>query len=249
MGEDRMPERLPDFLGIGTQKGGTTSLHQWLRNHPQVYLPACKEIHYFDLNNKESTQWYKQHFKDANQNEKCGEITPFYLFHPKVPSRIKKIMPKVQIIVLLRDPVERALSQVFHARKRGFEILELEEALDAEESRIQSGCLESLQKHSYISRSRYLEQLERYETIFPREQLLILKSEKLFSNPETIWTEIAEFLKIENKSINTTTFPKANGGGGELQSVPNEIRMKLRSELRTTALGVRERYGFGWEWA
>ena len=152
------------------------------------------------------------------------------------------------MIVLLRDPVERALSQVFHARKRGFEQLRLEEALEAETSRLQSGDPESLQKHSYVTRSRYLEQLHRYETLFPREQLLVLQSEQLFSDPESIWKEILNFLRLEITAL-PKRMPRANAGDNESLSVSPSLRIKLRKELAATALGVRERYGFGWDWA
>ena len=112
-----MPARMPDFLGIGTQKGGTTSLHQWLSHHPQVYLPECKEVHYFDLNYNESQNWYKRHFENAKRSQKCGEITPFYLFHPSSAKRIKQTIPEIKLIVLLRDPVERVISHLRHAKK------------------------------------------------------------------------------------------------------------------------------------
>ena len=243
-----MPARLPDFLGLGTQKGGTTSLHQWLNTHPQVFLPTCKEVHYFDLQAKQAATWYAKHFQDARPEQLCGEITPFYLFHPDVPARIHAVVPEVRMIVLLRDPVERALSQVFHARKRGFEKLKLEEALEAESSRLQSGDPESLQKHSYVSRSRYLDQLNRYETLFPKHQLLILQSEQLFSNPKSIWKKILGFLELETVPL-INTFPRANVGNNQSLGVSTTLRNQLRSQLKATALGVRERYGFGWDWA
>ena len=127
----------------------------------------------------------------------CGEITPFYLFHPDVPGRIHALLPKVRMVVLLRDPVERTISQLFHARKRGFEHLAPAAALAEEPERLQSGDPVSLQKHSYLSRSRYLEQLDRYGALFPPEQLLILRSEDLFSKPEQIWQELLRFLKLK----------------------------------------------------
>ena len=243
-----MPARLPDFLGLGTQKGGTTSLHQWLSTHPKVFLPACKEVHYFDLQPEQPTSWYAQHFQNAQPEQVCGEITPFYLFHPDVPTRIHAVLPKVRMIVLLRDPVERTLSQVFHARKRGFESLMPEEALAAEASRLQSGNPESLQKHSYVSRSRYLEQLNRYETLFGQDQLLILQSEQLFSDPEKLWVQLLRFLQLEIIPL-TKEFPQANRREGITNSVSKAVKNKLRNELAATALGVRERYGFGWDWA
>ena len=73
-----MPARLPDFLCIGTQKGGTTSLHQWLSNHPKVFMPKCKEIHYFDLNAEKKTEWYSAYFQEAsNQTNIAGKQHPF----------------------------------------------------------------------------------------------------------------------------------------------------------------------------
>lgn len=243
-----MPARLPDFLGLGTQKGGTTSLHQWLSTHPQVFLPACKEVHYFDLQPEQPTSWYAQHFQNAQPEQVCGEITPFYLFHPDVPTRIHAVLPKVRMIVLLRDPVERTLSQVFHARKRGFESLMPEEALAAEASRLQSGNPESLQKHSYVSRSRYLEQLNRYDTLFQQQQLLVLQSEQLFYEPESVWKQILKFLELEITPL-TNKLPRANVGDNQALAVSTALRTQLRKELAATALGVRERYGFGWDWA
>ena len=243
-----MPARLPDFLGLGTQKGGTTSLHQWLSSHPRVFLPACKEVHYFDLQPEQPPRWYANHFQEAQPEQACGEITPFYLFHPDVPARIHTVVPEVRMIVLLRDPVERALSQVFHARKRGFENLIPEEAIAAEPSRLQSGNPESLQKHSYVSRSRYLDQLIRYESLFPRHQLLILKSEEVFSDPPTAWTKILKFLKLEITNL-PNKLPRANMGDRKPDYFTTQLRTKLRKELMSTAMGVRERYGFGWDWA
>ena len=105
-----MAAPLPEFLGLGTQKGGTTTLHRLLEQHPDVYLPACKEVHFFDLNYDAGEGWYRNHFTDAKPHQTCGEITPFYLFHPDVPGRIHNLLPKARMVVLLRDPVERTIS-------------------------------------------------------------------------------------------------------------------------------------------
>ena len=192
-----MAAPLPKFLGLGTQKGGTTTLHRLLEQHPDVYLPACKEVHFFDQNHDAGEGWYRNHFANAEDHQTCGEITPFYLFHPDVPGRIHNLLPTARMVVLLRDPVERTISQLFHARKRGFESLEPADALAAEPGRLQSGDPVSLQKHSYLSRSRYLEQLGRYEALFPRKQLLILRSEYMFSTPECIWQQLLSFLALK----------------------------------------------------
>ena len=222
-------------------------MHQWLNKHPQVYLPPCKEVHYFDINMHQSIQWYESHFENASKTQQCGEITPFYLFHPQAPQRIKKILPKVKMIILLRDPVERALSQLFHARKRGFETLEPSEALAAEKSRMESGSAYSHQKHSYVSRSKYIEQLDRYEKEFPKDQLLVLKSENMFKQSKDCLNKIEQFLKIKS-SDHKEQIPKANEGLDKTYAVSEDLQLRLRNQLMETARSIRQRYGFGWDW-
>lgn len=240
--------RLPHFLVLGTQKGGTTTLQKLLEQHPNIFLPPCKEVHYFSLHADEPLSWYADHYIDAKRGQKRGDITPFYLFHPEAPNRIKASLPKVQMIVLLRDPVERSLSQVFHARRHGFESLELAEALAAEQKRLASGSSYSLQKHSYVARSRYLEQLDRYEAIFPKRQLLIIKSEDLFDSPKIVWERLQYFLRLPSIPL-PALLTKANAGNGESNQVDPNIRARLRKELATTVSGVKKRYGIDWGWS
>ena len=239
--------RLPHFLGLGTQKGGTTSLQKLLEQHPGVYLPPCKEVHYFSLHFQQPTSWYAAHYNAARQGQQRGDITPFYLFHPDVPARIHKLLPHARMIVLLRDPVERALSQVFHARRHGFEPLKVEDALAAETERLASGNAYSFQKHSYVARSRYLEQLDRYEALFPKRQMLVLKSEELFTNTVTVWNEIQKFVGL--RPIPLPGLLRANAGFGEADTVSTGIRAQLRERLSGTALGVKQRYGIDWGWS
>ena len=243
-----MAAPLPDFLGLGTQKGGTTTLHRLLGKHPDVFLPACKEVHFFDQNYSSGAAWYREHFQAAQADQRCGDITPFYLFHPDVPGRIYQHIPNARLIVLLRDPVERAISQVFHAQRLGFEPLPIDEALAAEQSRLATGDPYSFQKHSYLSRSRYLEQLDRYEALFPREQLLILRSEDLFSTPERIWQELLSFLELKPMDW-PGALPRANAGDGLGDRIDPALRQHLRQQLAETVAGVRSRYGITWEWS
>lgn len=240
-------KKLPHFLVLGTQKGGTTSLQKLLEQHPRVYLPPCKEVHYFSLHADESQSWYASHYRNAGWRQKRGDITPFYLFHPQAPKRIHRILPKVRLIALLRDPVERTLSQYFHARRHGFETLDLSEALEAEPKRLAKGEAYSFQKHSYVARSRYLEQLDRYEALFPRQQILILKSEDLFTNTPSVWKRIQHFLKLEQMTLPMNT-PRANEGKGEADRIDPIIRTQLKEKLFDTADGVKSRYGIDWGW-
>ena len=239
--------RLPHFLGLGTQKGGTTSLQKLLERHPGVFLPVCKEVHYFSQHADKPTSWYADHYRDSLRGQRRGDITPFYLFHPDAPARIRALLPRAKMIVLLRDPVERALSQVFHAHRHGFETLEVTEALAAEPKRLASGEAYNFQKHSYVSRSRYLEQLDRYEALFPKEQLLVLKSEDLFLRTETVWKQIQHFLQLRPIPL-PMPLPHFNAGNGEAADVAHELRANLREILSTTASGVKQRYGIDWGW-
>ena len=126
------------FSGIGTQKGGPVASIIFKR-HPNVYLPANKEQHYFTTHYEQGKAWYEREFADAAPGQIRGEITPYYLFHPKVPERIYRYRANMLLIALLRDPVDRALSQYFHAFRHGFETLSLEDALAAEPERMASG--------------------------------------------------------------------------------------------------------------
>ena len=194
--------RLPDFLGIGTQKGGTTYLYELLKQHPQVFLANPKEQHFFSLHWHRGSDWYRNQFDEAAAGQICGEITPYYMFHPEAPSRIASLLPKVKLVVLLRDPVERALSQYFHSYRLGLEHLNLEGAF-SEESRRLIACAETLKKglphlshqqHSYLSRSRYEEQLPHFNLFFTSDQILLLRSEDLFAAPSATWEKITNFL-------------------------------------------------------
>ena len=246
---DLLPQRhrLPHFLVLGTQKGGTTSLQKLLEHHTRVFLPSCKEVHYFSLHSEQPAAWYANHFRKARWWQRRGEITPFYLFHPQAPERIHALLPNVQLIALLRDPVERALSQVFHARRHGFESLDVEDALAAERHRLANEDDYSFQKHSYVARSRYLEQLDRYEALFPKKHILILKSEDLFNHTEAVWQRIQQFLHLRQQPL-PMSLPKANAGQGEAIGISPVIRNQLKHELAPTAAGVKKRYGIDWGW-
>jgi hypothetical protein len=247
--------RLPAFLVLGTQKGGTTTLFSLLSQHPQVHLPACKEVHYFSLHHGQGPAWYAQHFSAAREDQLCGDITPYYLFHPQAPARIQALIPEARLVILLRDPVERALSHYFHAVRHGFETLELGAALAAEGHRLanaeatlarQGVAHFSHQKHSYKSRGRYRKQIEAYRCCFTDHQILVLKSEDLFHRPLWTWTRLLGFLQLD--SVPLPAHRADNRGGGEASSVPTFIREQLREEFACDVAFVRATYGFDWGW-
>ncbi len=208
---------LPDFLIIGTQRGGTTSLHRYLDAHPCVGPAANKDLHFFDRRFHKGLGWYRGHFPTSiekyyaerlrGQPFVTGEASPSYLFHPYAPQRVAKAMPRVKLIVLLRNPVDRAYSQYHHAVELGHETIStFEEAIEGEEERA-AREREKIQKDehyyseqykhlSYLSKGIYVDQLQAWMDLFPREQFLILKSEDFYADPAASFKEVLTFLGL-----------------------------------------------------
>ena len=237
--------RLPDFVGIGAQKAGTTSLHYLLAQDQRIGVPQCKEVHFFDSDNWKDTRKYSHYFENLSNSKVIGEITPYSMFHPEAARRIHKTIPEAKIIAVLRDPIKRAISQYFHARRRGYEQLSIDDAIDKENERLASGSKYSHQKHSYISRSRYADQLLRYEKLFPSSNILLLKSEDMFIDAERTWMELQKFLGLEAKPLKSA-MPKANSGKGESRDISDETRNKIKLLLKDTYTTMKQKYGMDW---
>jgi hypothetical protein len=197
---------VPDFLIVGAQRSGTTSLYRYLAAHPLVAPPVRKEIQYFTLHHRRGDGWYRAHFPVAGRGRRTFEATPYYLFHPAAASRAAATVPDAKVIALLRDPVARALSQWQHNASRGVEHLGFEAALDAEAERL-AGERERLvadaayrsdahRLWSYTARGEYADQLERWLAHYPREQLLVLRSEDLYDEPAKTHARALEFLGL-----------------------------------------------------
>ncbi len=204
---------LPDFIIIGAQKGGTSSLYNYLGQHPQIIPSYKKEVHYFDSGISPSidtfakgTKWYASHFplrKNVSADTKTFEASPLYLFNPVAAKRISKLLPDVKIIALLRNPTERAISQFFHEARLNRELLPMKVAFETELSRIQPAIDARDYKnddficHSYKSRGLYKEQLERYSDYFPKEHMLVLQSELFFLDPSRVLKQVFKFVGVD----------------------------------------------------
>ncbi|MBJ95205.1 MAG: sulfotransferase [Rickettsiales bacterium] len=237
---------LPSALILGCQRGGTTRLHHALHQHPQLYASYPKELHFFDggLPGRQrpwraSLGWYKAHFPLSSSmvpGMRCLESSPLYLFHPEVPARVASVIPSARFIVLLRDPVERAISHFFHERAKGREALSLSEALAAEERRLKvalgAGDYNSrpFLQQSYRLRGEYATQLERWLQRFSREQFLFLRSEDLVARPEPTVMRILDFLEVAPMSLNLAVEPANAAARGE--DVPWELRDQLQQHFR-----------------
>ena len=200
----------PTFLGIGAQKAGTTALMHYLRQHPQVKRAKGRELHYFDRNYHRGERWYRARFPlpdEVTPDMAVGEASPEYLLHPHAARRIAETLPEVKLLVVLRNPTQRAISHYFMEVKRGREDLDIETAMRSEESRIEAERkrLEEdpahddtlFQRHGYKAKGRYAEQLKRYFKYFDRGQLFIIESGRFHGDTRGALQEICSFLGID----------------------------------------------------
>ncbi len=214
----------PDFIIIGAQKSGTTSLYSYLKQHPDCIPSYKKETHYFDTYYTRGFLWYRSHFpyiKQLKDRRITGEASPSYLCHPRTPERINKKLPCIKLIVLLRNPTNRALSSYMHQRRAGREKLLPMKAFKKEESRIGSAVKKiknrkwgvkkyskKFRRYSYLRRGVYIKQLKRYFRYFSSKQMLIKCSEHFFADPRKTLREIFKFLNIDPGFVPRNMQPK-----------------------------------------
>jgi sulfotransferase family protein len=256
--------RLPDFIIIGAQRAGTTSLYEYLAAHPAVVGAApSKGVHYFDTDYARRLGWYRGHFPSTVRERYVrvrhgqmvtGEASPYYLFHPEVPARVAAVLPDVKLIALLREPVDRAYSQYSNELARGFEQLAFEDALDAEaqrlageEQRLRSDARYvsfSHQHHSYVARGLYLEQLRRWQTFFPDGQMLVLDSSRLFADPAATLSRVQEFLGLERREL--PAYPAENARSRDPLGPETRQRLSTLFEEPNRRLFAHLGVDFGW---
>ena len=219
----------PDFLGIGAQKAGTTWLYQHLAAHPQITFPAGKEVHYWDLlesgRRSEPSTWYLEQFtRPARPDVRMGDITPAYaVLQPETVARIAALLPRLKLIFILRNPMERAWSAALMALDKAS--MTLEEASDA-------WFLEVLRSHGSRLRSNYLRTLSIWTLYFESSRLLLLTFDELRQDPKCLLRRVAEHLAIDAdyfERLPTELLRKPVFGGNFGTSV--SVRPSLRSAL------------------
>jgi hypothetical protein len=247
----------PTFLILGAQRCGTTSLYFQLCQHPQVAGAREKEVHFFDLHHERGIGWYGEQFPTRGEAPAAlaiGESSPYYLFHPHVPARVHAFDPRLRLVVLLRDPVERAISQHALNVSLGIETLPLVDALAAEPERL-AGELERMladpayesrayQHSSYLARGRYAEQLERWLGLFPREQVLVLRSEALFADPAEALERLLPFLGLPRLALP----PLRRVNSAVREGVDDALRARLRAQFAAPAQRLAELLGDEFAW-
>jgi Sulfotransferase domain len=213
---------LPDFLVVGGQRCGTTSMFKTLLEHPSVVGPPMhKGIHFFDtVDYARGLDWYRGQFplratmerraKGAGGRAITGESSPYYGVHPLAASRIAAALPDVKLLLLIRDPVERAFSAHTHETARGYEDQPFVKALDLESERT-TGEREriladpayesfSLRHHAYTERGQYVEQVERLTGIFGKDRVHVVDADKVFVEPMPVMTEVFDHLGLARRS-------------------------------------------------
>lgn len=259
----------PDYLIIGTKRGGTTSLARWLLLHPQVrsLFPARetrKGTYYFDVNYAKGHRWYRSHFptKAALQAQELvrdktqivGEATPYYLHHPHAAVRARQLVPNVKVIALLRHPVDRTNGHWAERHRQGVEPLGFADALAAEPDRL-AGEEERMlidpsyvsfahQHYSYVDQSRYSRGLGRWLSAFPRQQVLVLRSEDLYADPGLVYNQVLDFLDLKS------FLPKELAGWNQVakQTVADDERARLLDVLRPDIDALEELLDRDMQW-
>lgn len=220
----------PTFIVIGAAKAGTTSLFHYLTQHPEVFMAPEKEIHYFDAKYRKGHNWYLSKFNKSKNSKARGEATPMYCFYPKAIERIHKFDPKLKLIFLLRNPVDRAISHYWMAVHQKYETKELLEALQIDEEirckllEARSGSITGndidFAYFSYKSRGLYHEQLDHIYDCFPKEQVLIQKLEEFVMYPKKVYSDICGFLEVSDHTPSFSNhFPGNYSKNSELEAV------------------------------
>ena len=257
----------PDFVIAGAQRCGTTSLFRALSKHPAMMTNVidAKGVHYFDTSFHRNDKWYFAHFPSqaerdrhtasVGQNAIVGEASPYYLFHPAGAERMAGTIPDAKIVVLLRDPVKRAISHHQHMVWEGHEPIEnLDEALDLEASRLE-GIEERLladssfvsrphQHFSYTARGHYATQLNRLYAHFPRENVLVMATENLVGDSKNSLAAIQSFIGLEPDP--TIDLEKRNASS-RFEPRPETVR-RLADEFSESNERLREIVDFEIPW-
>ena len=232
-----------DFLIIGTQKGGTTALYYYLRNHPEIEMARKKEVHFFDDENVFALphinySTYESQFDNSKNAIIFGEATPIYLYWKPSCKRIQEYNSKIKLIVILRNPTDRAFSHWNMEMKRNAERESFEFCINNEERRLTEIHPQQHRVYSYIDRGMYAEQIRRYKKHFSEDQIHFIKYDDFKNNPEITLTNIFNFLGV-NPSNYVFTHSIHNDSNFTISMLP-ETRNHLLNIFTKNILEVEQ---------
>jgi len=225
------PPRLPDFLGIGAQKSGTTWLHTQLATHPALHLPDEKEVHYFDWNFHRPLAEYGRHFRNAGDRV-AGEITPGYAILPDDRiAFVARVMPRVRIVYLMRDPVERAWSQVV--------MNEIELGGVDPDAIDDDGWIARLREPRVRRRGDHLAVIDAWRRHVPDDRILLGFFEEIAADPAGLLARVHAFLGVEPRPPAETGVVRRGVG----KPMPDRVREALVTMLEPELRGLAARFG------
>lgn len=255
---------LPDVILAGVQKGGTTSLFSQLRVHPNIIWAQSKGSHYFDLEHQRGLDWYRSQCplkltvsaaeSRSGVRPLVAESSGYYFDHPLAPERCAATLPDARVIIMLRNPVERAYSHYHDTKGKGFEPLSFEDAIAEEASRFEGIDGEfarnehfySMTHHrqGYLSRGIYIHHVRRWLEAMPRASVLVLRSEDFYSDMPSEYARALRFLGLPEWK--PTVFKKENAG--KYDPMPAKVRDRLAEIFAPYNEQLAEYTGtdFGW---
>ena len=263
---------LPDYLIIGTHRAGTTSLHECLLEHPCVApgFPAVQQIkgvRFFDEHYHEGADWYRSHFPTRAYRQwilqrygrpaLAGDASPYYLFHPLAAERAARLVPHARLIVLVRNPIDRAYSHWRRERRDGTEPLAtFEQALAAEPDRLAGETLRILsndryysyahENFSYLTQGLYMKALDAWLRHFRREQIHVEVSERFSAEPQRVYDRVLQFLGLPPHRLRHGAQANVNPATRELDAhTRRQLAARVAAENRRLeqCLGVP----LGWD--
>ncbi len=242
------PLKVPNFIIIGSQRCGTTSLYTYLAQHPQILTPIKKEMDFFSWHFHRGIDWYLAHFPPIPEGEQflTGEASPSYFDFREAPQRLYSAFPEVKLIVLLRNPVDRAISQFYRLADLNWEVRSLDRAISDEVARLAQNPAYIIGEEpgNYLARGRYIEFMKNWLAFFPKEQLLVLKSEDFYAGAATTVKQVLEFLDLPEYQLSEYQ----NANPGSYQPVSDSVRDWLSDYFRPYNQQLEEYLGRKFDW-
>ncbi len=223
---------MPDLVIIGAQRAGTTSLHAWLCSQPKVAPFQVDEVHYFDGRYERGPRWYRSQFPMRIRFHCQVEASPYMILHPLAAERAVRDLPAgSRFVVLLRDPVERALSHYWRNRAVGREHEPFAVALEKEDERLR-GSVDALRRgeqspahrwFSYRTRGLYADQLERWFAVAGRDRVMVVESERIFRDPK-VSADVLEWCGLPPSTVPYPSFNAIPREAAETVDAAAELR-------------------------
>ena len=252
---------LPYFIIIGVGRAGTTALYSYLIQHPSIH-PAlnddnklASDIHFFEYMISDDIQWYRSHFPILSSKQITGEFTSTYIYHPDVPKRIFNLLPQIKLIVILRNPIDKAYSTYYQQFRYGECSTTFEETIEAEFQRMNllkkfpeinssNPDFSNSVAHNIIRHGIYADYLENWLNIFNKDQLLILNADDLKQYTEKTLEHVFNFLNVSNHNIKNTSKISAR----KYPSMDNSTRKKLIDFYKPHNQRLNKLLGTSFQW-